>query len=283
MSIGKTLGKLTDPGDFLGAQQGAESIASAERLGMQSYGLQKDWMDYIKKLYEPFSNASTSALAMQQDAIGGPSINNADILKSVQSNPLYQAQLAAGEDAVLRNASATGGLRGGNTQAAMYNYNQQLLGQELGKEKAFRVGEYDKYYNRLAGLSGQGFQGSQSLGNFGGQAISGLTSTLGGIASGQIAGGAAAQQRGAGLLQGLGAMGAAFFSDDRLKDNLKKIGKKGALNWWSWTWNKKANEIGLYGDGEGYLASEVEKINPSAVTMDGEYRKVNYGMLENGI
>lgn len=48
-------------------------------------------------------------------------------MQGLQADPFYQQQVAAGEQGVLRGASATGGLRSGNASAALAEVNQQAL------------------------------------------------------------------------------------------------------------------------------------------------------------
>jgi hypothetical protein len=75
-----------------------------------------------------------------------------------------QALIQQGENAILQNASATGGLRGGNVQAALAQFRPQVLSQMIGQQ-----------YQRLGGLSqmgqasaaGQASAGLQSAGAIG--------------------------------------------------------------------------------------------------------------------
>ncbi|MAD47921.1 MAG: hypothetical protein CMQ53_01060 [Gammaproteobacteria bacterium] len=101
---------------------------------------------------------------------------------------------------------------------------------------------------------------------------------------------------GAGLL-GAGFMGGAFnkdgafskdgafggiFSDQRLKTNIKKLGKQNGYNVYSWDWNETAKELNIdkkYPYNVGVMAQEVKHI-PGAVTEDANgYYLVNYGVL----
>jgi hypothetical protein len=68
-------------------------------------------------------------------------------LDRISSSPLLQELMAQGETGILQNAAATGGLRGGRTQAALAQFRPQMLQQEI-----------DKQYSRLQGLSGLGQQ-----------------------------------------------------------------------------------------------------------------------------
>lgn len=77
-----------------------------------------------------------------------------------------------------------------------------------------------------------------------------------------------------------GAAGIFGFSDIALKDNIKKIGKtKGGANWYSWTWNDKAKELGLSGESSGVIAQEIQKVRPEAVKQVNGYLAVNYSMV----
>lgn len=71
--------------------------------------------------------------------------SQAGAVERIASSPLLQELTRQGEEALLQNASATGGLRGGNTQAALAQFRPQMLQQEI-----------DKQYSRLAGLSSGG-------------------------------------------------------------------------------------------------------------------------------
>jgi len=102
-------------------------------------------------------------------------------------------------------------------------------------------------------------------------------------ASGQHAG--ALGQSGAeqgGLLGGImGGIG-DLFSDERLKDNVKKIGSLGELGWYEWDWNQEAHNIGAADQPNfGVLAQEVVKVQPDAVHMDAAtgYMQVTYSAL----
>jgi hypothetical protein len=52
-------------------------------------------------------------------------------LDGIKSGPLFQQMYDTGEEAVLQNASATGGIRGGNTQASLADFGADTLNQAL--------------------------------------------------------------------------------------------------------------------------------------------------------
>ena len=79
-----------------------------------------------------------------------------------------------------------------------------------------------------------------------------------------------------------GMFGGLFSSDQRLKTNIKKLGKQNGYNIYSWDWNETAKELNIdkkYPYNVGVMAQEVKHI-PGAVTEDANgYYLVNYGVL----
>lgn len=83
------------------------------------------------------------SLSAQQDLLG---LNGNDAqaaaIDALQNSPQFSSMAKQGENSILQNASATGGLRGGNTQDALSKFRPQLLNSLI-----------DQQYNRLAGLT----------------------------------------------------------------------------------------------------------------------------------
>lgn len=76
----------------------------------------------------------------------------------------------------------------------------------------------------------------------------------------------------------IGPAVAAMFSDRRLKSDIKQVGKlPSGQNVYSWTWNAKANDIGLSGESMGVMADETDPLMVSIA--DNGYQMVNYGAL----
>lgn len=116
-----------------------------------------------------YASAGATALEQQQALTGGLGPEaQASAIRSIEQSPQMQAMIQQGENAMLQNASATGGLRGGNLQAAMAQFRPQLL-----------AGLIDQQYGRLGGLSTMGGQSAQNLASLGGQTSQNLAS-LGG-------------------------------------------------------------------------------------------------------
>ena len=110
---------------------------------------------------DPYAAAGAPALAQQQALLGlrGPQAQQASI-SAIEQSPAFQAQVRQGEEAILQSASATGGLRGGNVQAALAQFRPQMLQREI-----------DLQYGRLGGMTALGQGTTQNLAQLG------LTST----------------------------------------------------------------------------------------------------------
>ena len=87
--------------------------------------------------------------------LGGPEAQQTAI-QQIEESPRFQALTQQGENALLQNASATGGLRGGNVQGALAESQPNLLPNEI-----------DRQYAKLSGLSQQGQAATGSQASFG--------------------------------------------------------------------------------------------------------------------
>lgn len=109
--------------------------------------------------YQPYLTAGTGALGQESDLLG---LNGNDqqgsAIAALQASPLFQTLFKTGTDSVLGAASATGGLRGGNVNQALYNNGQQTLAQVIQQQ-----------LQNLGGLSSQGLSATGQLGQLGTQ------------------------------------------------------------------------------------------------------------------
>lgn len=105
----------------------------------------------------PFIQAGQAAFQEQQDLLGlnGENAYNAAVSK-ITEGPQFQTMLEAGNENILANASATGNIRGGNTQRALMEFQPALLSQEI-----------QNRYNQLGGVAGTGLSASMDLLNYG--------------------------------------------------------------------------------------------------------------------
>jgi hypothetical protein len=182
------------------ASDAADAQSASAQAGINA---QNERFAQIQKLLKPYTDSGTSALGKQGDFLG---LNGAqpqkDVVDSIQNSPYFQAVSKQGENAILQNASATGGLRGGNTQAALAKFQPALLQSLL-----------DQYYTRLGGLSSLGENAAAQTGNAGqnnANAVSGLYTQQGQAQ----AGGALAQGKAElGLINGLSSAAGTYFGN----------------------------------------------------------------------
>jgi hypothetical protein len=166
-------GALSIGGALLGGDNSSNSADAAAQAQYQSAqaGIdeQHRQFDYIQNLLKPFVSAGTGALAGQQDILGlnGNTAQQSSI-NNITNSPYFGAMKAQGEDSILQNASATGGLRGGNTQLALSQFSPNLLNQLIQQQ-----------YSNLGGLTNNGISAANGTGAFGANSSNQITSLLG--------------------------------------------------------------------------------------------------------
>lgn len=133
----------------------AQTDANAAAMAQQERQYQQTRADL-----QPWQQAGTQALGQQGDLLGlngGTAQQGA--IDALKNSPLYQSLFGNGRDAILANASATGGLRGGNTQGALANFGRDTL-----------AGVIENQVTRLGGVSEQGQNAAAQTGQFGANA-----------------------------------------------------------------------------------------------------------------
>lgn len=130
------------------AQKKAASTASAAQIQAAQLATeeQRRQFDTVQELLKPYVEAGTSALGQQLALAGvsGPEAQRAAIT-ALERGPQFQALVEQGEEAILQQASATGGLRGGNVQGALAQFRPQMLASLI-----------EQQYGRLGGLTATG-------------------------------------------------------------------------------------------------------------------------------
>ncbi len=149
---------------FLGdrAARKAAGAASASQTAAAELGIDEQRKQYeeLQKLLAPYTAAVADAVGAQRTlaGLGGQdALSNA--IKGIEGGPQFQSLIRQGENAILQNASATGGLRGGNTQSALAQFRPDVLSQLI-----------EAQYAKLGGIAGQGLQASGIQGQAGGNA-----------------------------------------------------------------------------------------------------------------
>ena len=171
-------------GGVMQSRSARSAAASQERAADAGIAEQGRQFDEMRRLLQPYVDVGQPALAAQQAQIGlqGPQAQQMAI-DQIAQGPLLQALTRQGEQAMLQNASATGGLRGGNLQGALAQFRPAMLQAAL-----------DQQYARLGGLTALGQQSAAGVGTAGlqtGVNTAGLLGQAGAAQAGGIIGGAA--------------------------------------------------------------------------------------------
>jgi hypothetical protein len=148
------------------AGQAADAQSRAAELGIEE---QRRQFDLTRELLQPYTQAGAPALAQQQAFLGlsgQPAQQQA--IQGIEQSPQFASMMQQGENAMLQNASATGGLRGGNVQGALAQFRPQLLNQLL-----------EQQYSRLGGLTSLGQQSAAGVGTAGMQTGTNIANLLG--------------------------------------------------------------------------------------------------------
>jgi hypothetical protein len=157
-----------------GAKQAGQAAEKAGQLqaGMAEKGIeeQRRQFDKLVELMAPFVTSGQAAIGAQQGLIGlsGPE-QQAQAIQALQTSPQMQAMIQQGENALLQQAAATGGLRGGNVQAALAQFRPQMLNQLINQQFANLGGLSQLGQAAAAGQASSGMAMAGDVGNLLGQ------------------------------------------------------------------------------------------------------------------
>jgi len=198
------------------------------------------------------------AQMQQQRQMGGLDIAG----RAALSQPQLEMQARA------QRANLLGGLQGQQVQGL------GLLGQAGAQQQGLQQRAIDAQRGEFQRALGYG---QQQLSLLQGGLGTPLVSTTGTASERGVTGEGFGQ-----VAAGVGTlMKAGLFSDKKLKENIKPIGKSAnGHNLYTWDWNEKAKNLGIDSPSTGVIAQEVMKYMPEAVFKDASgYYKVNYGVL----
>jgi len=189
----------------LQAQLMGQQLATQRGIAGQQIAEARRQFAAVQQVLQPYITAGNNALgplqqiqstgmeALQgQRALLGMDGTDAQgqAIQGLQNSPEMAAYVQQGENSMLQNAAATGGLRGGNTQAAMAQFRPQLL-----------AGLISQQYDRLGGLAGLGANTSSMLYQTGQSAAAGVGSA-GMQVAGQVGSALAGYSQGVGQAYG---------------------------------------------------------------------------------
>lgn len=290
------------------AQKSAAKSASRaqQQAADQSIAEQRRQFDAVQQLMAPYVQSGTTALS-RYNALTGLSGEEAQqsMIQQISSGAEYGALVRAGEEGILQSASATGGLRGGNTQSALAKFRPEILSSLIRDE-----------YSRLGGMVSMGQNAAAGVGNAGMQLGQNISDQYGQIGQAQAGAALARGQATAnmwgniagsvGLAAGLGGFGnrpatlppgfdamltnvqtpvglgtinttpLIGTSDRRLKTDIAPAGERNGHAWYSYryVWDDPGTTR------EGVMAQEVMATHPEAVlTHPLGFLMVNYSKL----
>ena len=212
------------------AQQGASAQLAIDEQRRQFDALQKILQPYVAAgggalgAYAPYQAAGAGALpTLQQYAAGGvPALEQQQALlglrgpeaeraaiQRISGGEQFKALAEQGEGALLSRASATGGLRGGNIQAALGQFRPQLLSNLIEKQYGQLGGLATLGQSSAAGVGAAGTAAGTNIGNIYGTQGTNIANLLGQQGAAQ-AGGEIAQGRAYGNLFNLPAQMLGF-------------------------------------------------------------------------
>ena len=162
---------ISNKGKQKAAAAQAQGIQDATNAGVQS---QQDMYAKGQQAVQPYQQAGQEGLQGFQSLMTPQ--GQADFANQYTQGPMYQMMQQQAEDATLRNASATGGLRTGQSNVALSSITPQLINQA--------------YNQQLQGFGTLMNQGAQSAGQTAGLAT-GVGANVGNM---QYGGGVAATE-----------------------------------------------------------------------------------------
>lgn len=172
--VAVAIGGATLVGGAYAANQQKKAAKSAAEAQTQSADMgiaeQQRQFDAVQKLLAPYVNAGTGAVTNQQNLIGlGGNDAQQQAIEQLKQSAQFGQLAQQGENSILQNASATGGLRGGNVQAALAQFRPQLLNQLIQQQFSNLGGIAQLGQASAAGQASAGLQTGSNIANLYGQ------------------------------------------------------------------------------------------------------------------
>lgn len=201
------MGFVKDAWDGLTGKTAAKNASKAQQQATEkSMAEQRRQFDAMQQLMNPYVQAGQQGLSGQQDLLGLNGFGKQQgAITNIENSPFFKSQYQQAENALLQNAAATGGLRGGNMQEALADNRSNMLFNNVNQQLQNLSGVAGNGQSAAAGLGGNALQfgnnmaqGYQDIG----QAQAGYQLAKGQVNQGLL---------GFGLKLGAGAMGFGGF------------------------------------------------------------------------
>lgn len=160
--IDKVSGTVSDIKSDITGETAADAAKQAATTAAQA---QMEELEYYKEINKLPQQYKEEALTELRNLAFEPGAQE-NMIEKIKQTPMYQQVMGsrkAGEEAVMRAASTTGGLRSGNVQEALYDYNVNLENQALQQG----YGQQMAGLQQLAGIPTNTAQIGQTIGDIG--------------------------------------------------------------------------------------------------------------------
>jgi hypothetical protein len=151
------------------SKKAAKSAARDQNAALdKAIAEQRRQFDITQANFAPYRDTGGKGLAGLGDLVG---VNGAPqqqaAIDALKNSPFFQSLFRTGEETVLQNASATGGLRGGNTERSLADFGADTLAATIQQQLA-----------SLGGLAGMGMGATNAVANFGQHATDNISTAL---------------------------------------------------------------------------------------------------------
>lgn len=179
----------------------AETAAGAQtQASEQAIALQREQFNKIQELLKPYVEAGVSSTEQQKALLGlkGEDARK-QAIQSIEGGDIFKGLAAQGENAILQQASATGGLRGGNVQGALAQFRPKLLSDLIQQQ-----------FQNLGTMSNIGQAAATGVSAFGEKSASNISNLLGDIGAAQAGAAQAAGKAESGMWGDVSKLGGMF-------------------------------------------------------------------------
>ena len=169
-------------GQYFSAKEQSKAAKGAARAQVgaaeNAIDVQEQSLQAIYRLLNPYMQAASADITQPYIQAGGQALQGMQgllglrgageqqaAIQGIEQGAQFQELARQGEQGILQNASATGGLRGGNVQAALSQFRPALLNQLI-----------ESQYGKLAGLTSMGGTAAQNLLSMGQGSATGIAS-----------------------------------------------------------------------------------------------------------
>lgn len=138
----------------INSQAAREAGAAGNLQQEKAIWQQQNSLQHAGEFLGRYVQSGTQALGAYNSLLGlNGAADQGQAIANLQNMPGFQEQIKYGENALLQNASATGGLRGGNSQTALAQFRPMLLNQAIQQQIGNLSTANQQGYNAAASMA----------------------------------------------------------------------------------------------------------------------------------